>query len=224
MNNDRAWMYQRKVKGYLNLAFVKGLENFMQHVISLPSSFNGTNIQCSCSKCRHIGGFWDAKTVKLHLLKNGFVSDYYVWSRHGESYIGGQSGEQSSAYYSNTQDRTYEDNPMYNMVMDATGPSFDPEMPNAETKKLYDILKSSERKLYEGCETSQLSAMAQMLSLKADHHLSEACYDQTSRFIKGILPQDNTFFDSFSGAKKYMEDLGLPSEQIDCCVNGCMIY
>ncbi|KAK1402955.1 hypothetical protein POM88_002560 [Heracleum sosnowskyi] len=220
MNNDRGWMYQRKVKGYLNPAFVKGLENFMQHVISLPSSFNGTNIQCPCSKCRHIGGFWDAETVKLHLLKNGFVSDYYVWSRHGESYISGQSGEQSSPYHSNTQDRTDEDNLMYNMVMDAAGPSFDPEMPNAETKKLYDILKSSERKLYEGCETSQLSAMAQMLSLKADHHLSEACYDQTSQFIKGILPQDNTFLDSFSGTKKYMEDLGLPSEQIDCCVNG----
>ncbi|KAK1391356.1 hypothetical protein POM88_010412 [Heracleum sosnowskyi] len=66
--------------------------------------------------------------------------------------------------------------------------------------------------------------MAQMLSLKADHHLSEACYDQTSQFIKGILPQDNTFLDSSSGTKRYMEDLGLPSEQIDCCVNGCMIY
>ncbi|KAK1373179.1 hypothetical protein POM88_029372 [Heracleum sosnowskyi] len=112
-----------------------------------------TNIQCPCSKCRHIGGFWDAETVKLHLLKNGFVSDYYVWSRHGESYISGQSGEQSSPYYSNTQDRTDEDNLMYNMVMDAVGPSFDPEMPNAETKKLYDILKSSKKKLYEGCET-----------------------------------------------------------------------
>ncbi|KAK1359644.1 hypothetical protein POM88_044118 [Heracleum sosnowskyi] len=171
MNNDRAWMYQRKdSKGYLNPAFVKGLESFMQYVISLPTSFDGTNIQCPCSKYR-----------------------------------------------------ADEDNLMYNMVMDAAGLSFDPEMPNAETKKLYDILKSSERELYKGCKTSQLSAMAQMLSLKADHHLSEACYDQTSQFIKGILPQDNTFFDSFSGTKKYMEDLGLPFEQIDYCVNGCMI-
>ncbi|KAK1394087.1 hypothetical protein POM88_013143 [Heracleum sosnowskyi] len=163
MNNDRGWMYQRKVKVYLNPAFVKGLENFMQHVISLPSSFNGTNIQCPYSKCRHIGGFWDAETVKLHLLKNG----------------------------------TYEDNLMYNMVMNVASPSFDPEIPNAETKKLYDILKSSERKLYEGYETSQLFAMAQMLSFKADHHLSEACYYQTSQFIKGILPQDNTFLIAF---------------------------
>ncbi|KAK1405011.1 hypothetical protein POM88_004616 [Heracleum sosnowskyi] len=66
--------------------------------------------------------------------------------------------------------------------------------------------------------------MAQMLSLKSDHHWSEACYDQTSQFFKGILPQDNSLIDSFYSTKKYMEELGLPSEQIDCCVNGCMPY
>ncbi|KAK1369205.1 hypothetical protein POM88_035297 [Heracleum sosnowskyi] len=155
MNNDRAWMYQRKDKrGCLNPVFLKGLDNFIQYVISRPSSYNGTNIQCPCSKCRNFGGFWNAETVKLHLMKNGFVSDYYVWSRHGEPYIAGQSGEQSSTHYSNTQDRTNEDNIMYNMVMNVAGPSFDPEMPNAEAQKLYDILKSSERELYEGCETS----------------------------------------------------------------------
>ncbi|XP_074356714.1 uncharacterized protein LOC141696477 [Apium graveolens] len=157
---------------------------------------NGTNIQCPCFKCEN-GKFWNAETVKLHLLKKGFVRDYYVWDRHGEPYVARQSGEQSSTHYSNTQGRRDGENQMYNMVMDVSGPSFDPEMPNAEAQKLYDILKSSERELYEGCETSQLSAMAQMLSLKSDHHWSEACFDQTSRFFKDILPQDNSFLDSF---------------------------
>ncbi|KAK1373174.1 hypothetical protein POM88_029367 [Heracleum sosnowskyi] len=66
--------------------------------------------------------------------------------------------------------------------------------------------------------------MTYMLSLKSDHHWPEACFDQTSQFFKGVLPEDNTFFDSFYSTKKYMEELGLPSEQIDCCLNGCMIY
>ncbi|KAK1401613.1 hypothetical protein POM88_001218 [Heracleum sosnowskyi] len=66
--------------------------------------------------------------------------------------------------------------------------------------------------------------MARMLSLKSDHHWSEACYDQTSEFIKSVLPEDNTFLDSFYKTKKHMEGLGLPSVKIDCCVNGCMIY
>ncbi|KAL8113773.1 hypothetical protein AgCh_020898 [Apium graveolens] len=195
----------------------------MEYVISQESSMNGTNIQCPCFKCEN-GKFWNAETVKLHLLKKGFVRDYYVWDRHGEPYVARQSGEQSSTHYSNTQGRRDGENQMYNIVMDVAGPSFDPEMPNAEAQKLYDILKSSERELYEGCETSQLSAMAQMLSLKSDHHWSKACFDQTSRFFKDILPQDNSFLDSFYSTKKYMEELGLPSEHIDCCVNGCMIY
>ncbi|KAK1378582.1 hypothetical protein POM88_025326 [Heracleum sosnowskyi] len=120
-----------------------------------------------------------------------------------------------------------ENSQMYNMVMDAAGPNCNPhseEIPNAEAQKLYDILHSSERELYGGCETSQLSAMARMLSLKSDHHWSEACYDQTSEFIKSVLPEDNTFLDSFYKTKKHMEGLGLPSVKIDCCVNGCMIY
>ncbi|KAK1354706.1 hypothetical protein POM88_047962 [Heracleum sosnowskyi] len=225
MNNDRAWMYQRKDKrGSLNPVFLKGLDNFMQYVISRPSSYNGTNIQCPCSKCRNFGGFWNAETVKLHLMKNGFVSDYYVWSRHGEPYIAGQSGEQSSAHYSNTQDRTNEDNTMYNMVMNVVGPSFDPEMPNAEAQKLYDILKSSERELYEGCETSQLSTMAQMLSLKSDHHWSEACYDQTSQFVKGILPPDNSFLTTFIVRSNIWKNWGfLPSKLIVVLMDVCYI-
>ncbi|KAK1397248.1 hypothetical protein POM88_007111 [Heracleum sosnowskyi] len=219
MNNYRDWMYQRiDSRGFLNPVFLDGLKIFMQYVISQPSSLDGTNIQCPYFKCEN-GRFWNADTVNMHLMKNGFVRDYYVWDRHGEPYVVRQSGEQSS-----TQGRRDDDNLMYNMVMDAAGPSFDPEMPNAEAQKLYDILKSSERDLYEGCETSQLSAMVQMLSLKSEHHWSETCYDQTSQFFKGILPPDNKFFDSFYHTKKYMEDLGLPSEKIDCCVNGCMIY
>ncbi|XP_074347215.1 uncharacterized protein LOC141686052 [Apium graveolens] len=224
MNNGRDWMYQRIYsRGFLTSAFLSGLEKFMEYVISQESSMNGTNIQCPYFKCEN-GKFWNAGTVKLHLLKKGFVRDYYVWDRHGEPYVARQSGEQSSTHYSNTQGRRDEENQMYNMVMDVVGPSFDPEMPNAEAQELYDILKSSERELYEGCETSQLSVMAQILSLKSDHHWLEACYDQTSRFFKDILPQDNSFLDSFYSTKIYMEELGLPSEHIDSCVNGCMIY
>ncbi|KAK1393458.1 DUF4216 domain-containing protein [Heracleum sosnowskyi] len=168
MDNNRSWMYPRTgSRGLLNHAFVVGLEEFMNHAISQPSSLNGTNIQCPCTKCE------------------------------------------------------------FKRVMDTAGPNFDPqseEIPNAEAQKLYDILHSSEKDLYGGCETSQLSAKARMLSLKSDHHWPEACYDQTSEFIKSILPEDNTFIDGFYNTKKHMEGLGLPSVKIDCCVNGCMIY
>ncbi|KAK1402919.1 hypothetical protein POM88_002524 [Heracleum sosnowskyi] len=228
MDNNRSWMYPRTdSRGLLNDTFVVGLDEFMNHVIAQPNSLNGTNIQCPCTKCK-FKRHWDAKTVKLHLLKKGFVENYYVWNRHGEPYtVNRESAGQSSSSYSNISRERDENSQMYNMVMDAAGPNFNPhseEIPNAEAQKLYDTLHSSERELYGGCETSQLSAMARMLSLKYDHHWSEACYDQTSEFIKSVLPEDNTFLDSFYKTKKHMEGLGLPSVKIDCCVNGCMIY
>ena len=79
MNNDRDWMYQRKdSRGFLTRNFINGLENFMQYVISREESMNGTSIQCPCFKCEN-RQFWNAETVKLHILKKGFVRGYYVW-------------------------------------------------------------------------------------------------------------------------------------------------
>ncbi|KAK1391118.1 hypothetical protein POM88_019296 [Heracleum sosnowskyi] len=228
MNNDRSWMYERKdSRGLLNTIFVAGVKEFMKYAVSLPSSSNGTSVKCPCARCKN-RRFWNAETVKLHLFKEGFVKDYCEWNRHEEPYIVRENAGQSSSSHSNVPSGVSGNNLMYNMVIDAAGPSFDPhhseEMPNPEAQKIYDILNSSERELYAGCETSQLSAMAQMLSMKSDHHWSEACYDQTSQFVKGILPKDNAFLDSFYSTKKHMEGLGLPSIHIDCCVNGCMIY
>ncbi|KAL8107950.1 hypothetical protein AgCh_024382 [Apium graveolens] len=97
---------------------------------------SGRNIQCPCFKCEN-HKFWNAETVKLYLLKKGFIRDYYVWDRHGEPYVARQRGEESSTHYSNTQGGKDDDNLMYNMVMDAAGPSFDPEIPNAEAQRLY---------------------------------------------------------------------------------------
>ena len=126
MNNNRSWMYQRTDnRGYLNDAFVVGLEEFMNYVISQPSSMNGTNIKCPCIKCNN-RKYWDANTVKLHLLKKGFVRDYYQWNRHGEPYIARKSEGQSSTSHPNNSRGRDENNLMYNMVMDAAGPNFDP--------------------------------------------------------------------------------------------------
>ncbi|KAK1362528.1 hypothetical protein POM88_047002 [Heracleum sosnowskyi] len=159
MNNNRSWMYERKDSaGFLSNVFITGLEEFMQHAIAQPSSLNGTNIQCPCSKCKN-KRHWDADTVKLHLLKNGFIPGYYMWDRHGEPYIARESvGQSSTSHPNHSEGRNDNNNLMYDMVMDAAGPNFDPhseEMPNPEAQKIFDMLHSSERELYDGCETSQ---------------------------------------------------------------------
>jgi hypothetical protein len=39
---------------------------------------------CSCSLCRNDKDYSDWGTIHLHLIKNGFMENYGLWTRHGE--------------------------------------------------------------------------------------------------------------------------------------------
>ncbi|XP_039123357.1 uncharacterized protein LOC120259972 [Dioscorea cayenensis subsp. rotundata] len=118
------------------------------------------------------------------------------------------------------------------MIIDAIGPNFDPyydeneeEMPNPTTQKLYDMLDTAEEPLWSGCEShTQLSAVARLLTIKSEFHISERCYDAVLQFMKEALPANNKLVDNFYNTKKFVAGLGLPCEKIHCCINGCMLY
>ena len=115
------------------------------------------------------------------------------------------------------------------MVIDAAGPDFfsndTEEPPNPSVQKLYDMLRAVEHEVWSACENhSQLSAVARMLNIKTEHHLSERCFDDICQFMKEILPIDNIMADNFYNTKKLVQALGLSVEKIHCYNNGCMIY
>ena len=71
-------MYERiDDRGFLNSPFISGVDEFMNYVISQPTSMGETNIKCPCSKYKD-RKFWNRNIVKLYLLKNGFVKTYYL--------------------------------------------------------------------------------------------------------------------------------------------------
>ena len=63
-----------------------------------------------------------------------------------------------------------------------------------------------------------------MTNLRTEHNCSERLYDDMCTLMREALPQPNSMTSSFYDTKKQIAGLGLPSERIDCCVNGCMIY
>lgn len=99
------------------------------------------------------------------------------------------------------------------------------EIPTPAIQKLYEMLKASEREVWEGIPSghSQLYAVARLLNIKAEHHFSERCYNDICQLISELLPTDNRMTDSFYNTKKLVKGLGLPMENIDCCINNCMI-
>ncbi|XP_039122129.1 uncharacterized protein LOC120258759 [Dioscorea cayenensis subsp. rotundata] len=231
MNSERNWMYARLKDGFLNPDFLRGINGFIEFARMHPECMDGIKIKCPCNhrKCQN-RAFWDENTVRYHLMKYGFVSYYYQWIHHGEPSepyidIHGEQGVTPKA--TSAGPSSY--NMYEQMVIDAAGLDFSPtymdEPPNAAAKKLFDMLRAANQELWPGCENhSQLSAVARMLNMKAEHHLSERCFNDFCQFLKEILPSDNAIPSNFYNTKKLVQGLGLPVEKIHCCLNGCMIY
>ncbi|KAL0444178.1 UNVERIFIED_CONTAM: hypothetical protein Slati_2140500 [Sesamum latifolium] len=90
--------------------------------------------------------------------------------------------------------------------------------------QFHDVLHAAEQPLWNGCTTSQLAAVAELVDIKADGQLSERIYDQISQWGDHIIPPDHSFLVDYYNTKKLIKDLGLPMEKIDACKNGCMLY
>ncbi|XP_057999097.1 uncharacterized protein LOC131177938 [Hevea brasiliensis] len=232
MGSDRRWMYARLKDGLLTSEFIEGIEQFITFAKQHPEWMDGDKLKCPCNhrKCQN-RNYADENTIRLHLMKHGFVPYYYKWILHGEprtSNIDSQNINvmiaESVQEVDNSTSNTYEQ-----MVMDAAGPDFFQDVmeepPNPSAQKLYDMLQAVNQEVWPGCEShSQLSVVARMLNIKAEHHLSERCFDDICQLMKEVLPDENLMTENFYSTKKLVQALGLPVEKIHCCTNGCMLY
>ncbi|XP_073120385.1 uncharacterized protein [Henckelia pumila] len=100
------------------------------------------------------------------------------------------------------------------------------ETPNTYIKGLYDLIKSSEKAIWEGNPHghSLLSVLARLLKMKQEHNMSERNFDDMCKLMSELCPTENHMPSSFNSTKKFIKDLGLPVEKIDSCKNNCMIY
>nr|GMC51115.1 uncharacterized protein LOC109166492 [Ipomoea batatas] len=208
MSSNRHWMYTRMRNGVLTKEFLDGLKTFIGFATSQRTWMDGERIRCPCTqrKCQNTK-FLDVPTVKYHLAKFGFVSDYYVWRFHGERIlpvdvdrdVGGSSQmaseEPSNAYHT--------------MVIDAAGVEFNvdeiEESPNLEAQNFYDMLKAADQELFPECKKhSQLSFVARLMSLKSENHISEKCFNQITELIQEVVPNNNLVPDNFYETKRLL--------------------
>ncbi|KAL6550610.1 hypothetical protein OROMI_021098 [Orobanche minor] len=223
MAENRDWMYKRFLSdGSFNPDFVNGLENFIHFSSTQPSFMDKERIKCPCKKCDNIP-YRDIEVVRYHISKNGFVKNYQIWRYQGET--SNPIGENSEM---DIDDHTSSSS-FHTMVTDHGGPRFNvdqnEELPNHEAQRLYDMLNAADRELWPGCEKhSQLSLALRLMSLKAENHMSERCYNHLTQLMQEIVPDDNLIPDNFYSSKKLLDGVGLTVEKIDCCPNNCMIY
>ena len=167
------------------------------------------------------------------------MPNYHKWVLHGEQ-LSDEEDEDHVQGRPFTEDEDVgeaEDIPApevastsyHEMVHDLAGPSFTwertEEQPNIEAQQLYNLIDAANEQLWTGCETmTQLSAMARLMTIKADHRLSERAYDDVLHLWKDSLPVENRLPNNFYETKRFMQGLGLPVEKIDCCTSNCMLF
>ena len=99
------------------------------------------------------------------------------------------------------------------------------EVPETGSSDFYRMLKDTVEPLWPGCEThTVLSAVSELLNLKAEFNMTVNYYDRMVAIIKKMLPKDEKLVASFYASKKMVKGLGMGYEKIDACQNDCMIF
>ena len=73
------------------------------------------------------------------------------------------------------------------------------------------MLDATNNPLWPRCENHlQLSVVARMLIIKAEHHLSELTFDPIAKLMKEVVPKNNLIAESFYETKRMVPGLSLP--------------
>ncbi|KAL0327872.1 UNVERIFIED_CONTAM: hypothetical protein Scaly_2219800 [Sesamum calycinum] len=67
----------------------------------------------------------------------------------------------------------------------------------------FNIVHAADQPLWNGCNQSQLGAIAELVDIKADGHIYEQIYDKISQWANRILPSDHTLPGDYYNMKSW---------------------
>ncbi|XP_004499398.1 uncharacterized protein [Cicer arietinum] len=235
---DRTWMYNRvhENRRGLKKEYVSGVKDFVKRALKQPICISEKGIRCSCIKCKCMK-ISTATTVRLHLYRDGFQPDYWIWTEHREvkPMVETRGGSTSSRIVHHDDQFNATDE----MVFDAFRPYLDvldvntnmrnetfveDELPNEDAKRFYDKLISTNKPIYEGATQSMLSIYVQLLDIRSNWHVPQKGIDFVTKILKSVCPVQKRLPDNYYQAIELVSNLGLKVEKIDCCKKGCMLY
>ncbi|KAE8769667.1 transposon protein, putative, CACTA, En/Spm sub-class [Hordeum vulgare] len=120
--------------------------------------------------------------MTIHLCNNGFMLGYERWTSHGESVV------PENVEHDNVGDGDR----MNDMLVDAIvaeGVSKGDE-PTKAAKKFFEMLMEADKPLHDKTTQSHLSIVGRLMTIKTQHNLSEACYNDMMSLIHDIVGDD----------------------------------
>jgi hypothetical protein len=239
-------------RGQVKELFKIGVEFFLNTVKHNPIVIREGGIRCPCVVCG-CRCMRSEDEIKVHLYNKGFQPNYWVWSSHGEgmstsvvpvNHQGASSSIQPLVVMPHNYQHYDPFNEMNDMITNALGfnvPNYVPndvddpnddeydadvnvERPNEEAQRFFDLLKETNKPLFEGSLDSKLTVCIRLLGMKSQH-VSELVMDQITKLMLDLtLEHPYDLPKSYYEAKQLVAKLGLEVKRIDFCVNGCMLY
>ena len=232
--SNRTWMYDRcyTSRGGLKESFINGVEEFAIKACQQQNYLNESKLRCPCNKC-HCTKIFPIKMVKVHLFKNGFMPNYYVWIHHGEQMPHVNDNHVSVPSSGVHVDESEKFIAMQDMVYDALvqHETFEPsnvnnqeEPPNEEAQRFCDLLLEANKPLFERAIDSKLSICVKLLACKSNWNVPDQCLDFITKMLLDVTPIKEDLPKSYYDAKRLVSMLGLKATRIDCCIKGCIFF
>ncbi|GJX33413.1 ulp1 protease family, C-terminal catalytic domain-containing protein [Tanacetum coccineum] len=163
------WMYGMNIS---YPKYVNGVQSFLIVVESDRVAKGNIEIFCPCLKCKHFVPYDDIKVIEYHLLKYGFVRNYTFWSEHGESLVDNSTSSHVLNANKNNDSYINDKHGNLNEMLHDLGAN-DGDTNQEDLKQLFE---DAEKPVYDGYDFSVLSAILELLKLKASSSWSDTSF------------------------------------------------
>jgi hypothetical protein len=227
----------------------KGVCAFLKKVVEHTSRQKEETIYCPCKVCKNVVMFKDRDVIREHLVWSGFMNNYFIWTKHGETQPGAENimderTEENMGIPDDMcshHDDGYEDD----IGKDDTNhidEGFDleeqicniaPDVLLQKRNKGFDnfemLDKASKNHLYEECkgcdkEHKVLWVTLELMKLKATSGWYNASFSALMELLTKELPKSNGLPSSTYQVKNIICPLTLGIEKIYAYPNHCILY
>jgi len=79
---ERTWIYKaNRTEPYFRGELIKFIKVAQNHARNEMTQW----IHCPCKACKNLRVFSDPTIIRSHVIVSGFVKDYMIWKKHGET-------------------------------------------------------------------------------------------------------------------------------------------
>ena len=168
--------------------FINGMHNFLR--VAESNKQNGFMF-CPCDDCRNKRNYPCSRTLHSHLLREGFMLNYFCWTKHGETGVIMDNDEEEDddnyPVYSEHGGTMEEDEAEHEVIVDDQSDDdlrrvIRDEQINCgsenEWSKLERMLEDHKKLLYPNCEDGQkkLGSTLELLQWKVENGVTDSAF------------------------------------------------